>query len=277
MCAPAVINAVRRDLSRRHLLGALIASVAATVATQERGYAQEKPVRLPKGFRNIYDLTHTVSEKFPVYPILKPMQILERHTIARDGFYTNELIFNEHTGTHMDGPIHFIANGNSADRIAVDRLFAPLAIVSIQTRTDKDADTTLTVDDLMAWEKRHGRLPRGAFVAMHSGWDARVGVGDRFLNRDAKGTQHSPGFSEAAAQFLVQERDIVGVGVDTLSLDAGAVQKFVAHLTLLGAGKYGIECMANLGTVPPAGAMLIVGGPKHQHASGGPVRAFAVA
>ena len=135
----------------------------------------------------------------------------------------------------------------------------------------------VTVDDLLAWEKRNGRLPRGVFVAMHSGWDARIGNADRFLNRDAKGTMHAPGFSEEAARFLVQERDIVGAGVDTLSLDKAEAQKFVAHLALLGAGKYGVELLANLNAVPPSGATIIVGAPKHEGASGGPVRVFAVA
>ena len=212
-----------------------------------------------------------------MFPLFKPLQIVERYTAARDGFYANELIFNEHTGTHMDAPIHFADGTDSADRITVDRLFPPLAVISIEGRAEKDADTTVTVDDVIGWEKQHGRLPRGAFVAIHSGWDARIGEQDRYLNRDAKGTLHSPGFSAEAARFLVQERDIVGVGVDTISLDAGAAQKFVAHLALLGAGKYGLELMANLGKVPRSGATLIVGGPKHLGASGGPVRVFAVA
>jgi kynurenine formamidase len=277
MCAPSVIHAVRQDLSRRGFLTALGTSVAAAVAAPERGHAQAKPVRLAKGFRDIYDLTHTVSPNSPVFPAFKPMQIVERFTIARDGFYANELTFNEHTGTHLDGPIHFVANGMSADRIPVDRLFAPLAVISITARADKDADAVLRVDDLAAWEKKYGRLPAGAFVALHSGWDARLGDSRRFLNRDAKDTLHFPGFSEEAARFLVQERDIVGAGVDTLSLDTGGAQKFVAHLALLGAGKYGVELLANLGAVPPSGATIIIGGPKHRGASGGPVRAFAVA
>lgn len=277
MCAPSVINTVRHELSRRHFLSGLGASVVAAVASPDSGLAQEKPLRLANGFRDIYDLTHTITGNFPVFPLFKPMQILERFTIARDGFYVNELILSEHTGTHMDAPIHFAAAADSVDRITVDRLFAPLAVVSIKARADKDADTVVIIDDLREWEKRHGRLPQGAFVAIDSGWEARIADPNQFLNRDAKGTLHFPGFSGEAARFLVEERDIVGVGVDTLSLDAGAAQKFVAHLTLLGAGKYGIELMANLGRVPVAGATLIVGGPKHQGGSGGPVRVFAVA
>ncbi len=116
----------------------------------------------------------------------------------------------------------------------------------------------------------------GAFVAMYSGWGSRVANAERFLNKDSKGTMHAPGFSEDVAKFLVKERDIVGAGVDTLSLDAASATKFVAHLALLGAGKYGVELLANLNAVPPSGATIIVGGPKHEGASGGPCRVSAL-
>jgi kynurenine formamidase len=274
MCAPSVIEAVKNDLSRRGFLAAVGGAVAALAP--EPALAQAKPVRLANGFRTVYDLTHTFSPQIPVFPAFKPVQIRQRFTIAKDGFFANEITFDEHTGTHLDAPIHFVADRPSADRLAPDRFFAPLAVVSIEARAAKDSDAVVTVDDVLAWERRHGRLPSGAFVAMHSGWDARIGDANRFLNKDAQGTMHAPGFSEEAARFLAQERDIVGAGVDTLSLDVASAQKFVAHLALLGAGKYAVELMANLATVPPAGATLIVGGPKHQGASGGPVRVFAV-
>jgi len=274
MCAPSVIEAVKSDLSRRGFLAAVGGAVAALAP--EPLLAQAKPVRLANGFRTVYDLTHTFSPQIPVFPAFKPVQIRQRFTIAKDGFFANEITFDEHTGTHLDAPIHFVADRPSADRLAPDRFFAPLAVVSIEARAAKDPDAVVTVDDVLAWERRHGPLPSGAFVAMHSGWDARIGDANRFLNKDAQGTMHAPGFSEEAARFLAQERDIVGAGVDTLSLDVASAQKFVAHLALLGAGKYAVELMANLATVPPAGATLIVGGPKHQGASGGPVRVFAV-
>ena len=276
MCAPSLMSAVRQELSRRHFFGALGASVAAAVAPAEQAATQERPLRVPTGFRDIYDLTHTLSSQTPVYPAFKPIQIVDRFTIARDGFYCKELVLNEHTGTHMDAPIHFVTGGSSADRIPVDRLFAPLAVISIKGRADKDADAGLMVDDIMAWEKRYGRLPRAAFVAMYSGWDARIGDSTRFLNADAKGTLHFPGVSGEAAKFLSQERDVVGVGVDTVSLDLGTAQPPVAHLTLLGAGKYAVELLNSLGTVPPSGATIIIGGPKHLGATGGPARVFAV-
>jgi kynurenine formamidase len=276
MCAPSVMNEVGRDLTRRRLLGAIGAAIAGAT-TADLLSAQAPPARLAKGFRTVYDLTHTFSPRLPAFPVVGPVRIREKFTIAKDGFFANEVTFDEHTGTHVDAPVHFVAGGGTADRIPPDRLVAPLAIISIEARAMNDPDALVSVDDLLAWEKRHGRLPRGAFVAMHSGWEARIGDVKRFLNQDAKGVMHAPGFSGQAAQFLVQERDIVGAGVDTLSLDAAAAGKFVAHLAFLGAGKYGVELMANLGTLPAAGATIVVGGPKHEGASGGPARVFALA
>ena len=279
MCAPAIIESVRRQISRRGFLTGVGGTVAAAVAAAPTaGWAQPpRPVRLANGFRDVHDLTHTFSPRTPVFPSFKPVQIRPKFSIAKDGFFANEVTFDEHTGTHMDAPAHFVANATTADKLPAGKFFAPLAVVSIADRAARNADTLLTVDDLLAWEKRHGRLPGGAFVAMYSGWDARVGNADRFLNRDAKGTMHAPGFSEEAAQFLVKERDIVGVGVDTLSLDAASARKFAAHLVLLGAGKYGVELLAGLSSVPPVGATIIVGAPKHEGASGGPARVYAVA
>ena len=278
MCSPLIIHSVREQLSRRAFLHGVGGALAAAAAAGSSPVAaQQRPVRLAKGFRDVHDLTHVFSPRTPVFPAFKPIQIRPKFSIAKDGFFANEVTFDEHTGTHLDAPVHFVANAVTADKLPADKFFAPLAVMSIAGRAAKDADALLSVDDVLAWEKQHGRLPAGAFVAMHSGWDAKVANAHRFLNKDAKGTMHAPGFSEEVARFLVKERDIVGAGVDTLSLDAASASRFVAHLALLGAGKYGVELLANLGTVPPSGATIIVGGPKHEGATGGPARVYAVA
>jgi kynurenine formamidase len=275
MCAPNVIHSVREEISRRGFLTALGGAVAAA-AVSSSATAQQKPVRLATGFRDVHDLTHTFTPRTPVFPAFKPIQIKPKFSIAKDGFFANEITFDEHTGTHMDGPAHFVQGGTTADKLPAEKFIAPLAVVNIESRAAKDADAVVTVDDVLAWEKQHGRLPAGAFVAMYSGWGTRIAQPDRFLNKDAKGTMHAPGFSEDVAKFLTKERDIVGAGVDTLSLDIAAASKFVAHLAFLGAGKYGVELLANLNGVPPSGATIVVGGPKHEGASGGPCRVYAL-
>jgi kynurenine formamidase len=276
MCAPTIIHSVREEISRRGFLTTIGGAVAAAAVATPADAQAAKPVRLAKGFRDVHDLTHTFTPKTPVFPAFKPIRITPKFSSAKDGFFANEITFDEHTGTHMDAPVHFVPGAPTADRLPADKFFAPLAVVNIESRAAKDADAVVTVDDVLAWEKQHGRLPAGAFVAMYSGWGARISSPDRFLNKDAKGTMHAPGFSEEVAKFLTKERDIVGAGVDTLSLDIAAASKFVAHLALLGAGKYGVELIANLNTVPPSGATIVVGGPKHEGASGGPCRVYAL-
>ena len=116
MCAPSVIEAVKTDFSRRGFLAAVGGAVAALAP--EPLLAQAKPVRLANGFRTVYDLTHTFSPEIPVFPAFKPVQIRQRFTIAKDGFFANEITFDEHTGTHLDAPIHFVADRPSADRFS---------------------------------------------------------------------------------------------------------------------------------------------------------------
>jgi kynurenine formamidase len=290
MCSSEIMAHVHEAVTRRELLGRLGAAGAAsalglaTLAPRGTG-AQDvatpaarslaSPTALGS-FTQIHDLTHVVSPTFPMYPGAPQMEIILLRAIQGNGFYKNLLVLDEHTGTHMDAPAHFAPDGTSADRLAVERLVAPLAVIDISSRAASDPDAQLMPDDITAWEGQHGPLPAGAFVAMYSGWEARLGDPASFLNQDAAGVPHFPGFHPDAAAMLVDERDIVAIGVDTVSLDFGASTDFKTHLTVLPAGKYGLENLAALASLPPSGATIIVGGPKHLNASGGPTRAFAV-
>ncbi len=275
MCAPKVMDYVSKRLNRRELFklaGGAAAGVAVGVGAP-RAFAQSAP---SLSLNNLTDLTHTLSPDFPVFPGFDPMQIRTLVTVEDDGFYANRWDIGEHTGTHLDAPAHFVAGATTADGIPVAEFVAPLAIVDISEKAADDPDAMVSVDDLTAWEAEHGELPAGAAVMMYSGWEARLSNDpSSFLNQDGPGVPHFPGFSPQAADFLVNERDIKGIGVDTLSLDIGASQTFDVHLTILGAGKWGLENVANLKTLPPAGATLIVGASKVRDASGGPVRLLA--
>jgi kynurenine formamidase len=227
-------------------------------------------------FRRVMDLTHTLSPRFPVFPFYEPFAMRSLATVEREGFCANELRYAEHTGTHIDAPAHFVAGGDGIHALEVSRFLAPLVVVSLAERAGRDHDAFLTVDDLAAWERRHGRIPEGAVVAVHSGWEERLDEPGRFANADAMGVMHHPGFGREAAEWLVNERVITGAAVDTLSLDIGASTTYEAHTVLLGAGKYGLENVANLAHVPPSGATIIVGAPKHEGGSGGPARLIAL-
>lgn len=288
MCSPEVMRKVRQEVTRRQLLGqtgaaAAVAAVGVGSLSARTARAQDatpvaSPVAgaIPGGFSQIVDLTHTYGEDFPVFPGGPQLEIETMTTVADGGYYKNLLTLDEHTGTHMDAPAHFAEDGITADQIPAEQLIAPLVVIDISERAVSDPDTEGTVDDITAWEDDNGPLPAGAFVALYSGWEARLDDPASYVNLDDQDVQHYPGWAPEAAAFLVEERDIVGAGVDTLSLDYGASADFGTHLTLLPAGKYGLENLANLGEVPATGAIIVVGGPKHEGASGGPTRAFAL-
>jgi kynurenine formamidase len=176
----------------------------------------------------------------------------------------------------MDAPAHFDADGKTAEKLPPSQLVAPLIRIDVTARANSDPDTQGTVDDLLAWETEHGEIPTGAFVALYSDWDRLILFPDRYIGLDDANVAHFPGWHPDAAEFLVTQRQIVGIGVDTVSLDYGASTDFLSHVNLLTAGRYGLENLANLARVPPIGATIVVGGPKHLNASGGPTRAFAL-
>lgn len=272
MCAPCVMNAVQQQISRRGFLGmaAGAAAVAAGASGQAQGFARHM------SYANVRDLSHVMSPQFPVFPGFEPMKVTNLVTVKANGFYVNRIDYGEHTGTHMDAPSHFIDGGSNAENIPPERLIAPLAVIHIHDKAAKNEDAQLTVDDILAWERKHGLLPKGSLVAMHSGWESRLGRGSSYVNADASGVLHFPGFHPEAADFLVGKRDIVGIAVDTLSQDFGASKDFKTHVIILGSGKYGLENVANLANVPQYGATVVVGGPMHKNASGGPSRILAV-
>ncbi|HEX8395069.1 MAG TPA: cyclase family protein [Longimicrobium sp.] len=226
--------------------------------------------------RSVCDLTHPLTADFPVFPAYRPFRATPLFSVERNGFFAQELCYAEHTGTHLDAPAHFYVEGGGTESVHAPDLIAPLAVVSIAGRAARDEDTLLGVDDLLAYERRHGRIPPRAVVALHSGWEARLDQPGHFLNADASGVMHAPGFSPEAAEWLVHERDVAAAATDTLSLDFGPAKVYEAHLALLGAGRYGLENVARLDRVPPAGAVIVVGAPAHRGGSGGPARLLAL-
>jgi kynurenine formamidase len=181
----------------------------------------------------------------------------------------------EHIGTHLDAPGHFVAGGRLAPELEPSELIVPAVVVDIADRAAADPDTVVTVDDLRAFERRHGRIPRDAAVLMDSGWAAKVGDPAAYRNPDASGTLHFPGFGAEATEWLLRRRHIRALGVDTLSTDPGISTTFETHLVLAAADRYGLENVANLDRIPRRGATIFVGLIPYQEGSGGQARILA--
>src|SRR5262249_22482823 len=158
-------------------------------------------------------------------------------------------------------PIHYVEGGRAMDELNVRELVVGAAVIDVHERASKDRDMALQVEDIRRWESRHGRLPDRVAVLMYSGWDSKA-VDDptRFVGIDSAGATHFPTFSPEAVAFLLHERNIVGIGIDTLSFDQIAPGHSArTHKTLLSANKWGIECIAHLNDIPASGATIYAG------------------
>ncbi|MEE9335315.1 MAG: cyclase family protein [Granulosicoccaceae bacterium] len=269
MCDACVLNAVKNQMLSRRSFFKKAAIAGAAVATSSIA-----PQAMAAGHSSIEDMTHTLSPEFPTYfgePGFEKEQVFN---FAEHSFNLFKYTVNEHTGTHIDAPLHFSEDGQSVDEIPVSNLVAPLCVIDIAARAADDADARVTPDDIKAWIAANGEIPPHACVAMYSGWGAKVDTPEFRNFHDEK--QHYPGFHVEAAQMLVEDTQAMSLAVDTLSLDHGISADFATHYAWLPSGRFGIENIANLDKVPVSGATLVIGAPKHKGGTGGPARIFAM-
>lgn len=278
MCDLCVINSVKQRMLNQDLPDGAgrrdFLKRAAVVATVGSGVAAATPA-LAQGASTVEDMTHELHPDFPTYFGEPGFAMSQVYNFKDNGFNLFTYNVNEHTGTHIDAPLHFSADGQSVAEIPVQNLVVPLCVIDIASRADSDADTQVTPEDIKAWIAKHGDIPENACVAMHSGWAQYIND-PKFRNADAAGTQHYPGFHVEATQMLMEETLAIGLAVDTLSLDHGMSADFATHYAWLPSNRWGIENIANLDKLPAKGATLVVGAPKHRGGTGGPCRVFAM-
>ena len=270
MCHHCVTDSVkRRMLSRRDLFKGAAATGAAAVAT---GLIAARPA-LAAAHGSVVDLTHTLTPDFPTFDGVPGIAMEKTVAFDESGYQLFQLDIAEHSGTHIDAPLHFTADGTSVDELDPATLICPLCIVDISAKAAEEANAMVDLEDLEAWISANGEIPAGACVAMHSGWADKVG--DASYRNDSDGNFAFPGFSLAASEALA-ERGVAAIGVDTLSLDPGNSADFAVHYHWLPSGRYGIENLAGLSNLPASGATIFVGAPKHGGGTGGPARVLAM-
>ena len=269
MCVPGCQEAIHRALSRRRVLG-MGAAFAATAVVPASAVAAPRPVK------KVVDLTHTMSGDFPTFDGTPGIELQKVFDLKKDGYNLYRWSLIEQSGTHLDAPIHLSEGGIAVEQITAEALVVPLDVIDVADKAAKNPDYQLSRADLAAWERQHGRLPDNACVAMNSGWARHVSDKAKYVGKDANGVMHFPGVAPEAALWLLKERKVAGIAVDTLSLDHGASKDFKTHVSWLSAGRWGLENVASLDGLPAAGATLVVGLAKVKGATGGPARLFAL-
>jgi kynurenine formamidase len=246
---------------------------------------------LDRGALRVIDLSQPLGPSTPVIelpPMFAPspgvtIEPISHYDAKGPAWYWNTLRFGEHTGTHFDAPVHWITGkdlpDNACDTIPARRFVGPACVIDVTGDVDGNPDFLLTRDRITAWEGEYGRIPPGAWVLLRTGWSRRSNPAD-FMNIADDGP-HTPGFEADASRMLAGERDVLGVGVETIGTDAGQAggfdPPFPNHTIMHGAGKFGLASLCNLDQLPPTGAILIAAPLKIVRGSGSPVRVLAIA
>ena len=226
----------------------------------------------------VIDLTHTLDERSPNWEGTdhSPFHAKELGNIDRDGYYSRVFTTQEHYGTHLDAPAHFARGMWTVDQIPAERLVRPLVVVNVREKAAHNPDYEVSVADIADWEASHGDIPAGAVVMAYTGWADRWSSQKDYRNAGGSGLTHYPGFSLETARFLVETRNVVGLGIDTMSVDKGATETYPVHLYTSQKSVYHLENVANLALVPPSGATVVVAPIKLGDGSGAPVRLLAL-
>jgi kynurenine formamidase len=253
----------------------LIADFAAAIAT---------------GSLRLVDLTQTLSEEFPALQLPPEFgqvwafkkEVISRYDEKGPGWYWNNFSMGEHTGTHFDAPAHWVTGkdhvGNTVDTIDPRTFMAKAVVVDASDEVANNPDWLLTIEYLEAWETKHGRIPEGAWLLFRTDWSKRA-MPDAYVNMRDDGP-HTPGPTQATVEWLVNERKVLGFGVETINTDAGQSYAwpvpYPCHTLMHGANRYGLQCLTNLDQLPATGALIVATPLKIKDGSGSPLRVLAV-
>ena len=250
----------------------------------------ELVAELNAGTLKVVDLTQPLGPDTPVIG-LPPMfasspgvslEVISRFDDKGPAWYWNTIRMGEHTGTHFDAPVHWITGKdlprNACDTIPAQRFVGPACVIDVTSEVEQNPDFLLMPSHVVEWEKTHGNIAACCWVLMRTGWSRRTSA-QAFLNVGADGP-HSPGFHRSTSELLARERDVLGVGVETVGTDAGQAgtfdPPFPNHATMHGAGKFGLASLTNLDQLPPVGAVVIAAPLKIVGGSGSPLRVIAI-
>jgi kynurenine formamidase len=237
----------------------------------------------------VIDLTARLEPATPVIALPPPFantKPFSLHEVSRyddrgPAWYWNDISTGEHTGTHFDAPVHWISGRDREDISAVplSSMIAPAVVLDFSAEAAANPDFLLEPEHVMSWQAEHGPLPDGGWMLYRTGWDRRSGSQQEFLNANETGP-HTPGVSVECARWLAEEVPIIGIGVETVGTDAGAAHSFdppfPCHAAMLGAGKFGLTQLQNLGLLPATGAILVAGPLPIVGGSGSPARVLAL-
>lgn len=227
-------------------------------------------------YGHVVELSHPIHPAIPRWPGDPPVSFTQAADLHQDGYFLRAFSIGEHAATHLNAPLSFFAGAAGVDTIPPEALIRPAVVIDVRKETATNPDFALDVEHVQAWEARHGRIPAGSLALLYTGWGSLWGDPARFLGLDSAGQAHFPGIGIAAASFLLEERQMSGLGTDTHGIEPGWDAQFRVNRLALAAGALVLENLANLEQLPPVGAVLIVGVLRLVGGSGSPAAVLAL-
>jgi kynurenine formamidase len=226
-------------------------------------------------YSRVIHLSHLIDIGIPQWPGDPTVKFTTVAELQDDGYYLRRFSLGEHSATHINAPNSFHGNGISIDEYSAQSLVVPAVVIDISQQATENADYLLTVADILAWEAEFGTISAECIVLLYTGWQDKWLDKNAFLNQDADGNMHFPGFGNDATQFLITERQIAGVGIDTHGVDSGQDPNFTTNRLVLVKPRIVLENLTNLDQLPPQGATLVIGILRLRGGSGSPAAVMA--
>ena len=226
-------------------------------------------------FSRVVDLSHVIDTTIPVWPGDPPVEFETVADLQQDGYYLRKFSIGEHSATHMNAPNCFHEGGVGIDAYSPASLVVPAIVIDARKQTAENPDYALTKDDVLAWEQQHGQIPAGSVVIMYTGWQEKWNAPAEFFNQDESGGMHFPGFDGETTTFLLQERQIAGVGIDTHGVDPGQDETYATNVQVSAQQGIILECLTHLDQLPATGTTLVIGILRLREGSGTPVSVMA--
>lgn len=244
--------------------------------------AQRRTAGFPAG--TIVDLSYAFDSSTVYWPTAETFHLeKDFEGTTEQGYYYSAYRYSaaEHGGTHIDAPVHFAKGHNTVDGIPLDQLMGPAIVVDVTRQCENNRDYLITETDFKNWEQRNGRIPAETVVLLRTGFGKFYPDRKRYLGTDERGVAavanlHFPGLHPDAARWLMQNRNIKAIGLDTASIDYGQATLFESHRTLFARNIPAFENVANLDKLPSKGFFVVAMPMKIKGGSGGPLRIVAI-
>ncbi|MFN6529923.1 cyclase family protein [Nostoc sp. ChiSLP03a] len=226
-------------------------------------------------YTRVIHLSHVIDIDIPQWSGDPTVEFETVAELNNDGYYLRRFSLGEHSATHINAPNSFHSSAVGIDQYPAQSLIVPAVVINVCQATAVNPDYALSVADVLAWEAEYGEISAGCVVILNTGWQKKWLDKSAFLNHDAQGIPHFPGFGSDATQFLLDERQIVGVGIDTHGVDPGQDNSFAINRLVLEKPRIVLENLTNLDQLPPKGTTLAIAPLRLRGGSGSPVGVLA--